>query len=86
MGLDSVEFILQVEEEFDIIIDDGDAEKFRIVKDVVDYILKKKHPQQTDEFHDAVFKKLKNMIHKFVSIKEEEIKLESNFIYDLDFD
>lgn len=86
MGLDSVEFVLQVEEEFGIIIDDGDAERFRIVKDIVDYILKKKYPQQEDEFRHEVFNKMKNMIHNFVGIKEEHIKLESNFISDLDFD
>ena len=86
MGLDSVEFVLQVEEEFDIRIEDGDSETFLIVRDIVEYILKKKYPQQEDEFRNEVFNKIKTMIHNFVGIEEEKIKLESNFIYDLDFD
>lgn len=40
-SLDTVELIMELEEEFDIEIPDEDAEKAKTVKDVIDYITKK---------------------------------------------
>ena len=40
-SLDIVEFVIQFEEAFDIEISDEDAEKWKTVKDVLDYIGKK---------------------------------------------
>ncbi len=37
-SLDAVEIIMAVEEEFDIEIPDEDAEKFRTVRDMVEYV------------------------------------------------
>ena len=37
-SLDSVEIIMAVEEEFDLAIPDEDAEKFRTVRDLVEYV------------------------------------------------
>jgi len=37
-SLDSVEIIMAVEEEFDLAIPDEDAEKFRRVRDLVEYV------------------------------------------------
>ena len=37
-SLDSVEIIMAIEEEFDLAIPDNDAEKFRTVRDLVDYV------------------------------------------------
>ncbi len=37
-SLDLVELIMSMEEEFDIVISDGDAEKLATVKDVFEYI------------------------------------------------
>ena len=37
-SLDAVEIIMAVEEEFDLEIPDADAEKFRTVRDMVEYV------------------------------------------------
>ncbi len=37
-SLDAVEIIMAVEEAFDLAIPDEDAEKFRTVRDIVDYV------------------------------------------------
>lgn len=37
-SLDTVELIMEFEKEFDITIEDSDAEKIQTVKDVVDYL------------------------------------------------
>ena len=37
-SLDSVEIIMAVEEDFDLAIPDEDAEKFRTVRDLVQYV------------------------------------------------
>ena len=39
-SLDAVEIIMAVEEEFDLEIPDADAEKFRTVRDLVEYVEK----------------------------------------------
>lgn len=39
-SLDSVEIIMAVEEEFDLAIPDDDAEEFRTVRDLVEYVEK----------------------------------------------
>ncbi len=41
-SLDTVELVMDLEEHFEIEIPDEDAEKFRTVKDAVDYITAKK--------------------------------------------
>lgn len=41
-SLDVVEFIMSLEEKFEIEIPDSDAEKITTVKDVIDYIQSKK--------------------------------------------
>jgi acyl carrier protein len=40
-ALDQVELIMAFEEEFDIDIDDDDAEKLRTVQDVIDFVAKR---------------------------------------------
>ncbi|MDT8273782.1 MAG: acyl carrier protein [Desulfomonilia bacterium] len=40
-SLDLVELIMTVEEEFNIEIPDEDAEKIKLVKDAIDYVLSK---------------------------------------------
>lgn len=42
-SLDVVEFIMALEEKFDIKIPDEDAEKIKTVQNVVDYIIENKH-------------------------------------------
>lgn len=37
-SLDAVEIIMAIEEDFDIEIPDADAEKFRTVRDMVEYV------------------------------------------------
>ncbi len=37
-SLDAVEIIMAVEEEYDLAIPDDDAEKFRTVRDMVEYV------------------------------------------------
>ena len=37
-SLDAVEIIMAVEEEYDLTIPDDDAEKFRTVRDLVEYV------------------------------------------------
>jgi acyl carrier protein len=48
-SLDVVEFIMEVEEEFDIQVPDTDAEKIRTVGDVIDYIVAKLEERKTQE-------------------------------------
>ncbi len=40
-SLDTVELVMAIEEEFDIEIPDDDAEKIKLVKDVIDYVSSK---------------------------------------------
>lgn len=42
-SLDSVEFIIACEEDFELDIPDEDAEKIKTVKDVIEYIERRRH-------------------------------------------
>jgi len=46
-SLDSVEIIMAIEEEFDLAIPDDDAEKFRTVRDLVEYVENQKEQDRT---------------------------------------
>ncbi|MCS7021187.1 MAG: acyl carrier protein [Gemmataceae bacterium] len=48
-SLDVVEFVMELEDEFEIQIPDTDAEKIRTVGDVIDYIVAKLEERKTQE-------------------------------------
>ena len=49
MGLESVELVMEFEDEFELEIPDADAERMRTVGDVVQYVARRLHVAPHDE-------------------------------------
>ncbi len=90
MGLDTVELVLRVEEEFDIIIPEEVAEKIVTVGDFCEAVIKIRQqkfgssaPENTDK---DVFKKIKEIIIDQLGIEPEQVTREARIVDDLGAD
>ena len=86
MGMDTVEFVMQVEEDFEINIDEVTAANIFKIKDICIYILNSKKIEINEENIQRVFCKIKQIILDLGMNEEREIKLTSRFIEDLGWD
>ncbi len=87
MGLDTVEFVIEVEKEFSIEISDDDASGLSLVGKLAEYIVSQTEIQihQVTSF-DIVFTKLQSMLVELYSIPKESILPTSHFVKDLGLD
>lgn len=88
MGLEAVELLLSVEEEFKITISESEAEKMPRVGDLYAYVVKTlreglgaKAPGELEIWH-----RLKALIVAEIGVRPEEVTLEARFAEDLDID
>jgi acyl carrier protein len=83
MGLDSVEFVMELEHEFKITITDPEAEAIRNVGDAVDLVHTKLGGRASKE---AILDRVKPLILYLVKVDEELITLDARLADDLHFD
>ena len=83
MGLDIVELVMALEEEFEVQISDRDAEKLVLVGQVSDYIAQK--PREPGESHgeDEIWNRVKRVVIEQLGVKPEQVTRQTNFVYDL---
>ena len=86
MGMDSVELVMKVEEEFDLIITDDEAERIRTVGDFHDYIVASLLKNGRDADVQRVFEKLRDIICDQLGIKPEQVVPSARFVEDLRMD
>ena len=87
MGLDSVEIILTVEDEFDLEIPDTEAARMFTVGDLHAFvILELRRLGRADADHDAVFARLRDIICRQVGVKPETVVPSASFVKDLGVD
>ena len=84
--MDVVEFVMQVEEDFDMEIDETTSAQLTTVKKLCDYIIETKDPQKTKLNQEIVFNQIKKIIVDLRFNEESEIKMESRFVEDLGWD
>ena len=85
MGLDTVEFLLYAEKEFDIKISDAEVGKVATMGEFSRLCHSKLKPSNAmDEFQ--VFAKLKQILHKHFLSADTEIKREDLIVKDLGLD
>jgi acyl carrier protein len=87
VGLDSVELVMAVEEQYDLSIPDGDAEKITTVGQLHDYVvaaLERKGRKDIDR--EAIFSELRKIICQQLSVKPSEVVREARFVKDLHMD
>ena len=80
MGLESVEFIMEVESEFGISIPDATAERLRTVGEVADYVV-----SDGGRTRGPVVQRLREIASKHTEVPLERITEATRFVEDLDF-
>ena len=86
MGLEIVELIMRTEEEFDLKIENVEAERAETVCDLYNLVLEKLHQSSTGVDGEAVWEKLRAMIADEFCIAPEQITPQSYFVHDLGLD
>ncbi len=90
MGLDTVELVLRVEEEFDVIIPDEVAEKIMTVGNFCDAVIRLRQEKFGDSVSDntdeAVFKKVKEFIIDQLGVEPDLVTRDAHIVDDLGAD
>lgn len=84
MGLEIVELIMRVEEEFGLEIPDANAEKLVTVGLIEDYLVR--HLDLPEEKRDAIWQRLQFIVSDQLSIEIEKIRRDSRLVEDLGID
>ena len=82
MGLDAVELLMAVEEEFGIDISDAEAECTRTVGELHALVVGKLSPTQPRE-GDIIFDRLKIVICQQLGVQEDRVTPDARFVGDL---
>ncbi len=87
MGLDTVEFVVKIEEEYELSIPDEDLEHLGVVGDLAVYVTNACEIQNGVilEF-ELVYENLKSILHKDYGIPIKDINLKSHVVKDLGMD
>ncbi len=90
MGLDAVELVMAIEEEFDINIPDEEAANFdtveKLYRHVLDvlYLNQSGSSGQVDE--SEVWERMKDVIVSQLGVRPEQVTEDANFVSDLGID
>lgn len=85
MGLDLVETVMRLEEEFEITIPNDDAERLTTPRTVIDYLLNRREISEKwsrDAVSDAVWR----IVEDEGNIKREDFNDDSRFVEDMGMD
>ena len=84
MGMDSVELVLEFENEFEIQIPDEDAEKLLRVGDVVNYVVQRlKAPAAEEKIVSGIRQRVYCIVAEQMGIDIDQIMDSSRFVEDL---
>lgn len=84
MGLDSVEWLMEIEEEFGVDLPDPVAESLRTVGDAVDAVVARVHAEQWPR--DRVELRAREITARLFSKDLDEVRLDTRRIEDLEAD
>jgi acyl carrier protein len=85
MGMDTVELVIAVEEEFSMTIPNYVAATLETAGKLYEYVILN-HGIDGDLNEDQIWNKLVDVIISQLGVRREEVKKESNFVYDLGAD
>lgn len=87
MGLDTVELVIAIEEEFDLEIPDATAQTLLTVGDIYTYLLaERRHLRRDDMGDNDVFEKLRAIICDLLGVKLGIVTLDAYIVKDLGAD
>ncbi|MEE9344534.1 MAG: hypothetical protein V3U88_02900 [Methylococcales bacterium] len=88
MGLESVELVMAIEEEFDINIPDEEAGNFdtvgKLYRHIVDVLYQSGRSGQVDE--SDVWERMKDVIVSQLGVRPEQVTEDASFVSDLGID
>ncbi len=86
MGLDAVELVLAVEDEFRIVIPNGAASKFVLVGDLHAFAVQALRARGEPADPAEVWGRLKRVFMAKFAFREEQVVPEAHLVYDLGLD
>jgi acyl carrier protein len=86
MGLDSVELIMAIEDEFGVTIPAENAPQLAILGDMHAFIIRKLQQQGRNPDESEVWERLQTMVVKQLGVRPEEVTSEANLFTDLGAD
>jgi len=86
MGLDTVELIFRVENEFEIDIPNTDAAKLGTVGELHEYVVETLRRQGRIERADSVYERLRDIICYQLGVKPEDVVPSASFVDDFGAD
>jgi acyl carrier protein len=86
MGLDTVELVMAIEEEFEIRIEDADAAKLAVMGDIHAYVVQALEKGGVTPDADQIWKRLTAVVVKQLGVKPEQVTRSAHIVYDLHAD
>lgn len=83
MGLESVEFVMEIEEEFGLTIPDKDAEKLETIGLLHEYLIRRLGTTATP---DNIWSRIKQILIEKHRIEPQQVQPHMTFVRDLGFD
>jgi acyl carrier protein len=86
MGLDTVELVLAIEQEFGISIPDSDAAKLGLLGDMQDYIVGALRRREESPDENQVWERLTAVVVRQLGVSPSEVRRTAHIVYDLKAD
>jgi hypothetical protein len=83
MGLDTVELVMAIENEFDIQIADSDASNLAVLGDMHDYIVRALQHRDNAPDERQVWERLSAVVVAQLGVRPDEVTRRAHVVYDL---
>jgi len=83
MGLDTVELVMAMEDEFGIEIPNCDAPKLAVLGDMNDYILRALRQRGETPDERLIWERLSRIVVKQLGVRPDEVTRSAHIVYDL---
>jgi len=83
MGLDTVELVMAIEEEFDVEIPNSDESKLAVLGDMHDYVVRALHQRNEISDETQVWKRLSRVVIGQLGVNPGQVTRSAHLVYDL---
>lgn len=86
MGLDTVELVMAIEEEFEIRIKDAEAPSLAVLGDMHAYVVERLRESGLAQDDEQVWQRLSAVVIEKLGVEPHEVKPSAHIVYDLHAD